>query len=255
MVNIMDEKEKLQLTKYFHMNRGAKAKSFDMWSERQVELKATNVSVSDENEIEIYSLIVADSEVRIYREWFGDEAVISGRMFRDKMEEMNGDVTLRINSAGGDAFEASTIVQSVQERKKEGYKVNAIVDGIAASAASLVVTVCDDVMMSALGHIFIHSGSTFMFGNSDDLAKAADFLRGLDKSAAKLYAKKTGKTVESMLEYMKDETYFTAEESVEMGFADSIMEDKDDPDKKVTQKSKDFVKMRDERMVAFIATL
>lgn len=255
MVNIMDEKEKLQLTKYFHMNRGAKAKAFDMWSERQVELKATNISGSDENEIEIYSLIVPDSEVRIYRDWFGDEAVISGRMFRDKMKEMHGDITLRINSDGGDAFEASTIVQSVQERKKEGYKVSAIIDGMAASAASLVVTVCDDVMMSALGHIMIHCGSTFMYGNSDDLAKAASFLSGLDGSAAKLYSKKTGKTVDSMLEYMKDETYLTAEESVEIGFADSIMEDKDDTDKKVAQQSKDFVKMRDERMVALIATI
>ena len=252
MVNVMDKKEKHELTKYFHMNRGAKSKAFDMWSERKVELK--NYTGSD-NEIEIYSLIVPDSEVRIYRDWFGDEAVISGRMFRDKMKDMNGDVTLRINSDGGDAFEASTIVQSVQERQKEGYKVNTIVDGIAASAASLIATVCNDVMMAALGHIMIHCGSTFMYGNSDDLEKAASFLGGLDRSAAKLYSKKTGKTVDSMLEYMKDETYLTAEESVEMGFADSVMEDKDDPDEKVKQESKSFVKMRDERITALIATI
>ena len=171
------------------------------------------------------------------------------------MKALDGDVTLRINSAGGDAFETSTIVQSIQERQKAGYKVNTIVDGIAASAASLVATICDDVMMSALGHIFIHCGSTFMFGNADDLSKAADFLSGLDKSAAKLYAKKTGKSVKSMLEYMNDEKYFTAEESVEMGFADSIMEDKNDPDENIEQKSKSFVKMRDERIVALIATI
>ena len=255
MVNIMEEKEKLELTKYFYMNRGAKSKSFDMWSESKVDLTGSRYAGSDDNEIEIYSLIVPDSEVRLYRDWFGDEAVISGRMFRDKMKERYGDITLRINSAGGDAFETSTIVQSVQERQKEGYKVNTIIDGIAASAASLVATVCDDVMISALGHIFIHCGAVFMHGNSDDLVKAADFLSGLDKSAAKLYAKKTGKTVESMLEYMKDETYMTAEASVEMGFADSIMEDKDDPDEKVKQQSESFVKMRNERIVALIATI
>ena len=253
MVNIMDEKEKLELTKYFHMNRGAKSKAFDMWSERKVEL--INAGSNNDNEIEIYSLIVPDSEVGIYRDWFGDEAVISGRMFRNKMKDMNGDVTLRINSDGGDAFEASTIVQCIQERQKEGYKVNTIVDGMAASAASLVTTVCNDVMMSALGHIMIHCGSTFMYGNSDDLKKAADFLGGLDKSAAKLYSKKTGKTVDSMLEYMKVETYLTAEESVEIGFADSIMENKDDPDEKVKQQSESFVKMRDKRIVALIATI
>ena len=78
MVRMMDKEKLGKLTKYFHMNRGAKSKAFDLWFERKAEFK---MGGSDENEIEIYSLIVPDSEVGIYRDWFGDEAVISGRMF------------------------------------------------------------------------------------------------------------------------------------------------------------------------------
>ena len=75
----------------------------------------------------------------------GDDLVVSARTFREALNKITGDVTVRINSPGGDAWEGSAIYQALVERRNSGAKVSAVVDGLAASAASMVMMAADDI--------------------------------------------------------------------------------------------------------------
>ena len=175
------------------------------------------------NEILIYGPIVRHGDVAIYREWFGDETVISNQMFREQLAEITGEVTLRINSPGGDVFEASGMVQAIQERDGG---VKCIVDGLAASAASLLMATCSHVTIAQMGTAMIHRAATWMFGNAPDLRQYADILEGIDTQAAGIYKSRMKASKEKIMQMLTDETWFTAEAAVKEGLADEVFEPK-----------------------------
>lgn len=96
--------------------------------------------------------------------------------------------------------------------------------GYAASAASFVAVACDEVEIAPGGFFMIHKAWTFTAGNADDLLHTAEMLEKLDASLVDTYAKKTGCTPEEIAGWMKAETWFSAGESVERGFADRVAE-------------------------------
>ena len=100
----------------------------------------------------------------------------------------------------------------------------AIWDGYAASAASFVAVACDEVEIAPGGFFMIHKAWTFTAGNADDLLHTAEMLEKLDASLVDTYAKKTGCAPEAIAGWMKAETWFSAGESVERGFADRVAE-------------------------------
>ena len=103
-------------------------------------------------------------------------------------------------------------------------RIVAHVDGYAASAASFVAVACDEVEIAPGGFFMIHKAWTFTAGNADDLLHTAEMLEKLDASLVDTYAKKTGCTPEEIAGWMKAETWFSAGESVERGFADRVAE-------------------------------
>lgn len=219
----MDKAKMLKALMQVHLRHGATKASFERYNEFKNKIKYE----ASDSEILIYGLIVPEDIRSFESEFWGDETFVSGKFFRDQMARITGDVTLRINSDGGDAFEASSILQTIAERQKAGYKVNCVVDGIAASAASLVSSSCDHCTIAQMGMIMIHCGSSFVYGNAEDLRVAMEFLTQIDESAVGVYSSKTGKKSDAVLELMKSETYMNADKSVEEGFADVKM-DKDD---------------------------
>ena len=219
----------------------AAPKATEMWNNVRTSLQRDGECKAD-NEILIYSVIVNESEASWLRCW-GDEFVMTGAEFKQQLAQIEGDVVVRINSDGGDVFEGSTIVQAIQERIKSGGSVKCIVDGMCASIASVISSVCSDVTIASMGSMMIHKALTFVYGNDDDFEKAAKMLKGKNEQAAKIYSKKTGKTETKVMAAMKEETFYTAEEAVDFGLADQVFEPEDD---EVT-----FKKSRDAKMQNF----
>lgn len=132
-------------------------------------------------------------------------------------------VNVRINSPGGDVFEGYAIYNALQ-----GYKggVETTVDGLAASAASWIALAGDKVTMGPMSMFMIHDSSTMAFGNKQDLLATAGILSKLDNQFAEIYAAKTGKSVADMAAAMTAETFYTAAEAKEAGFADVVLDTK-----------------------------
>jgi ATP-dependent protease ClpP protease subunit len=126
-------------------------------------------------------------------------------------------IVLRINSPGGECFEALAILNMLRAHKA---RVTAVVDGIAASAASVIAAGCDDTVMSPGTQMMIHSPSLLTWGNADDLRKDASILDGIEASLIEIYSAKAGENDWPQL--LEDETWLTAAEAVTLGLADRV---------------------------------
>ena len=227
---------------------GIRPEAYKRWADLAPNMRASGAQDAN-NEIEIYGLILPHEEVTFMRDCFGDETAISGKMFREAMDAIEGDVVLRINSDGGDVFEASTMLAAIRERQQEGFTVTAKVDGIAASAASLLASACDMTIMSEMGFIMIHEAAGGMYGSSDDLATGAKLLADMNEMAAVLYAKRTGMEEDDIRIMMADETYMSAAEAVEKKFAAEIQSAPKNDDN-MDAKKKAAMKRRNARLAA-----
>ncbi|WP_051701741.1 head maturation protease, ClpP-related [Mycetocola saprophilus] len=126
-------------------------------------------------------------------------------------------IILRINSPGGEVFEGVSILNMLRAHKAS---VTAVVDGLAASAASVIAAGCDDVVMSPGTQMMIHSPSTIVWGNSSDMRKTADVLDNVEASLIEIYSSKAGEKDWATL--LADETWLTATAAVELGLADRV---------------------------------
>lgn len=129
-------------------------------------------------------------------------------------------IVLRINSPGGDVFEARAMMAAVAEHPAT---ISAKIDGLAASAATALTLACDSVEIIEGGFYMIHKAWTVDIGNADDLRNTASLLDKIDGTLADGYAKKTGKSREEMMNLMMAETWFSADEAVAAGFATSVV--------------------------------
>jgi ATP-dependent Clp protease, protease subunit len=126
---------------------------------------------------------------------------------------------LRINSPGGDVFEATAIAAAIAQHAG---KTVAHIDGLAASAATTIASAADEVEISDGGFYMIHNTWTIAMGNKKDMLDTANLLDKLDGSIVNTYAKKTGATAEQIVQWMDAETWFTAQEAVDNRFADRL---------------------------------
>ncbi|PQV50978.1 head maturation protease, ClpP-related [Paraburkholderia sp. BL21I4N1] len=170
----------------------------------------------EDTTIYIYDAIVADDDTA---EWWGG---VSAQTLVPQIRGIKGGtVHLRINSPGGDVFAAQAIVAAIRDT---GAKVVAHIDGVAASAATVIASAADEVEMSDGAMYMIHCAWTVAIGNSADLAATSALLDKTDGVIAGQYAKRSGKSVDDMKALMSAETWFTAEEAVEIGLADRVAE-------------------------------
>lgn len=147
---------------------------------------------------------------------------ISAKQIKDALDKANGrPVNLHIDSGGGDVFEAFAMCSNIQ--RYEG-KVTAYVEGLAASAASYLAVVCDEVIMNDYAYLMIHRASAIAWGNALVMEDTAERLRNIDKTLAGIYEKRSGLTLDEVLAYMDAETWFTAAEALEVGLATEVVE-------------------------------
>lgn len=143
---------------------------------------------------------------------------VSAQAFAQELAKIDAKtIHLRINSPGGDVFEGRAIATAIRERDA---KVISHVDGYAASAASYIALAADEVEIADGAMFMIHKAWAIGIGNSDDLTKLADLLVKVDADLVRDYAANTGADAKQVEEWMAAETWFTADESVEHGFAD-----------------------------------
>lgn len=134
-------------------------------------------------------------------------------------------VNLRINSPGGDVFDARAIKTALAQHPS---KVIAHVDGLAASAASFVMLAADEVRIAKGAFVMIHNAWAVAIGNAADMEATAGLLRQIDSTLVDDYAAATGQPKRDIKQWMADETWFNADRAVELGFADTLY----DPDAK-----------------------
>ncbi len=154
--------------------------------------------------------------------FWGDE--ITPQDFRDELEAEEGDVTVWINSPGGNVFAAAEIYTMLREYAGD---VTVRIASVAASAASVIAMAGDRVEMSPTALLMIHDPSTIAMGNAKDMEKAIETLNEVKESIINAYAAKTGLRHNRIAELMSNETWMNARKAVELGFADVVLyEDK-----------------------------
>lgn len=163
-------------------------------------------------EILIYDVIGAD--------WFGDGVTAKG-VLAALADAEGGPVRVRINSPGGDVFEGLAIYNSL---KAYPGKVDVVVDGLAASAASVIAMAGETVSMGQGTLLMIHNAATIGIGNRHDMAATAGVLGKIDGQLAEIYAKFSGEDAAGFAAQMDAETWLTAEEAKDAGLATGVIE-------------------------------
>lgn len=160
--------------------------------------------------------------------FWGDE--ITPQSFRDELYAEDGDITLWLNSPGGNVFAAAEIYTMIRDYP---HKVTVKIASIAASAASVIAMAGNTVEMSPTALLFVHDPSTIAMGNARDMEKAIATLNEVKESIINAYMAKTGLSHNRISKLMSDETWINAKKAVELGFADVILfDEKHEPDKK-----------------------
>lgn len=155
--------------------------------------------------------------------WWGDE--VTPKQFKEDMDALGDIDTLNvfINSPGGDVFAGQAIYSMLKRHKAT---VNVYVDGLAASIASLIAMAGDKVIMPKNAMMMIHSPWTIAVGNAQELRKIADDMDKIRDSMVVAYEKRSALTKDEILEIMDAETWLSADDCLEYGFADEIEETK-----------------------------
>ena len=157
--------------------------------------------------------------------WYDDD--ITPKMFKDELLSGSGDITVYINSPGGDCVAAAQIYNMLSEYPG---KVTVKIDAIAASAASVIAMSGDTVLMSPASMMMIHNPATIAFGDHNEMQKAIDMLAEVKESIINAYQMKTGLSRAKLSKLMEAETWMSAHKAVELGFADDIFGKKKDND-------------------------
>lgn len=167
--------------------------------------------------------------------WFDND--VTPALFRSDLDAGKGPITVWINSPGGDVWAAAQIYNMLLSYSG---KVTVKIDGLAASAASVIAMAGDEVLVSPVSMLMIHNPATAAMGDKDDLAQAISMLDSVKDSILNAYVKKTGLSKNKLSKLMDDETWMDANKAVELGFADRVMERPDlyheeEPEKKVPE--------------------
>lgn len=171
--------------------------------------------------------------------WFDDD--ITPQLFKDELNSGKGNITVWINSPGGDCVAAAQIYNMLMDYKGN---VTVKIDGIAASAASVIAMAGNTVLMSPVSTMMIHNPATIAMGDHNEMQKAIEMLNEVKESIINAYEIKTGLSRAKLSHLMDSETWMNANKAVELGFADGIIsrdafpEKEDDEDEDEEEKEK-----------------
>ena len=150
--------------------------------------------------------------------WIDDD--VTPKQFQSELMSGEGNVSLWINSAGGDVVAACQIYNLLKDYKG---KVTVKIDGLAASAASMIAMAGDEILMSPVSTMMIHNPVASAYGNTEEMEKVIDMLGEIKESILNAYELKTHLSRTIISHMMDEETWINANKAVELGFADDIL--------------------------------
>lgn len=163
---------------------------------------------------------IVDNDTGEFFDYFGMSSVYPKKVQQAIENDEDEEIILDVASNGGDVFSASEIYTML---KSSGKNIVVNIQGLAASAASVISMAGNTVNISPTAQLMIHKASVIGAGNADDFEHEAKVLNGIDESIASAYELKTGMKQEDLLQMMASETWLNAKEAVDKGFADNIM--------------------------------
>ena len=185
------------------------SKKFWNWLDEMDEAEGT-----EERVLEINGEIASES-------WFDDD--VTPKRFKDELMSGSGPIPIWLNSPGGDCIAASQIYSMLMDYAGE---VTVKIDGIAASAASVIAMAGTKVLMAPTALMMIHNPMTLAWGDRSEMTKAIEMLDEVKESIVTAYEIKTGMSRAKISHLMDAETWMNANKAIELGFADDILEDK-----------------------------
>lgn len=189
------------------------------WKYRnQINNFLTAVSNDSEGEIWVYGDITSDK-------WSDDD--VTPTSIRDALDSMGpvGTLNLRINSYGGSVYAGNAIINIIDSfRKKNNVTVNAYIEGIAASMGSGIPMVADKIYMAENAMMMLHKPFTIVMGNSNDLQQQIEILQKVEDTLVKNYMRHFNGTEDELRDMLADETWLTADEALEYGLCDEVVE-------------------------------
>jgi ATP-dependent protease ClpP protease subunit len=170
----------------------------------------------------VFDVSISDqgATISIFSEIGGETGATVGGMSDALKQAGSRDITLQINSLGGDYFEGVGIYNLLRAHKGN---VTAQILGISASAASIIAMAADRVEMARNGEFMIHRAWTIALGNSETMREAATMLDRVDAAAATVYSQRSGQPLNRIHELMVDETFMTSDEAIQAGFVDGLL--------------------------------
>ena len=186
-------------------------KKFWNWKNQTVQDSKTDAETT-ERVLELNGTIAEES-------WFDDD--VTPQLFKEELNAGNGDITVWINFPGGDCVAAAQVYNMLSNYAG---KVTVKIDGIAASAASVIAMAGDTVLVSPVSMMMIHNPATIAWGDSAEMQKAVAMLDEVKESIINAYEIKTGLDRKKLSKLMDAETWMDANSAVEYGFADGIMQ-------------------------------
>ena len=186
--------------------------------------------IKNQNEEEVTERILFLNGTIAEESWFDDD--VTPQLFKDELNKGNGNITVWINSPGGDCVAAAQIYNMLIDYKGD---VTVKIDGIAASAASVIAMAGTKVLMSPVSMLMIHNPMTVAFGNKGEMEKAISMLDEVKESIINAYEIKTGMSRAKLSHLMDSETWMDANKAVELGFADDILKRSEANDMEIPQ--------------------
>lgn len=151
--------------------------------------------------------------------WFDDD--VTPQLFKEELNSGTGNITVWINSPGGDCAAAAQIYNMLMDYKGD---ITVKIDGIAASAASVIAMAGTKVLVSPVSMMMIHNPATVAFGDSAEMQKAIAMLDEVKESIINAYEIKTGQSRTKLSKLMDAETWMNANTAIELGFADELLQ-------------------------------
>ena len=183
------------------------------------------VADAEKSTITLDGPIVDSLTGRMYESMGMDLGMVTPDKVRKNLQLLNGDIEVLINSPGGSVFDASDIISQFERVMAAGRKVRMVVTGVAASAAGMLALKGSELLMYDLSMLMVHQSSvTGIGGNAQDFRRYANLLDKIDNTFVNLLTSKSDISVEDARKMVEAETWFTANEAVDLGIADAVID-------------------------------
>ena len=193
------------------------------WCFKNLDGKPEEPMRPDESKAPADGILDIDGEIVAEEGWFTPEGAVVAKGFRQRLAQYRN-VTVRINSPGGDVMAGAEIYSALKEHSLNGHgRVRVEITALAASAASVIAMAGDEIAMYPTSYMMIHNPWSIAIGDAKEMRKTARTLDVISEGLINAYQQRTGKSRDELKRMLENETWMSAGTAVEQGFADEVI--------------------------------